>query len=134
MVGFKESQYGDDFEEEGTTSQQKLLSNLIAQSIALATGQKSDNPNQIFPGNRPTNILLGQKLTPYALGALLAFFEHLVVFQGFIWNINAFDQEGVQLGKRLATKVMSLFVSRPKKKAESYPLGEAYLKHLENFS
>jgi glucose-6-phosphate isomerase len=131
MVGFKESQYQDDIVVEGTTSQEKLLSNLFAQSIALATGQKSDNPNQYFPGNRPTNILIGKRLTPYALGALLAFYENLVDFQGFIWGINSFDQEGVQLGKVLATKIIDLFTNRKTENTSTFPLGSAFLTHLE---
>lgn len=129
MVGFAESQCGEDIEVGGTTSQQKLIANFLAQSIALALGQKSDNPNTTFPGNRPTHILMGKKLTPRALGSLLAFYEHLVVFQGFIWGINSFDQEGVQLGKVLANKIIDCFKT---KKWESYPLGEAFYKHLSN--
>jgi len=135
MIGFKKSQYGDDLAYEGTTSQEKLLSNLFAQSLALATGQQSDNPNQFFPGNRPTAILLGEQLTPFSLGALLAFYEHKVAFQGFIWGINSFDQEGVQLGKHLAQKIIDRFAVKHSKKQdkESYPLGEAYLKQLDHF-
>lgn len=125
MVGFKESQCGEDIIIEGTTSQQKLLANLFAQAIALAIGQHSGNPNQFFAGNRPTNILLGQKLTPFALGALLSFYENMVVFQGFIWGINSFDQEGVQLGKVLANKMTDQFKGR-----NSFPLGHAFLKQL----
>jgi glucose-6-phosphate isomerase len=119
FIGFRESQRGDDLKIEGTSSQQKLLANLFAQSIALAVGQPSDNPNQIFLGNRPNRVLLAEKLTPHTLGALLAFYEHKVAFQGFAWNINSFDQEGVQLGKKLATKLLT--------NAE-FPLGSAYLK------
>lgn len=99
FVGFKKNQYGDDLDLQGTTSQEKLLANLFAQAIALAVGQKNPNPNKAFAGNRPSHILLGNQLTPFALGALLAYYEHRVAFQGFIWNINSFDQEGVQLGK-----------------------------------
>ena len=126
ILGFQKSQLGLDLEVEHTTSQQKLLSNLFAQSIALAVGQKNENPNKTFIGNRPNRILLGERLDPFSLGALLAFYEHKVAFQGFIWNINSFDQEGVQLGKKLATKMLSLFG----KKKEPFPLGEAYLRFL----
>jgi len=124
FIGFHQSQCPYDLEVEQTSSQEKLLSNLFAQSIALAVGQKSNNPNQFFPGNRPNRILLGERLDPYALGALLSYYEHKVAFQGFIWNINSFDQEGVQLGKVLATKMLGLFSG----KQEPFPLGEAYLK------
>lgn len=112
FIGFKECQSGVDFEYQDTTSQEKLLSNLFAQSIALAKGQKNQNPNKQFPGNRPNSLLLGKKLTPYALGALLSFYEHKIAFQGFIWGINSFDQEGVQLGKVLADKTLALFKAR----------------------
>lgn len=127
FVGFHHSQYGHDLKIEGTNSQQKLLSNLFAQSIALSVGQKSENPNKVFPGNRPNRILLGEKLTPYHLGALLAYYEHKVAFQGFIWGINSFDQEGVQLGKKLATRMLHLFAGQK----EDFPLGKAYLKFLD---
>lgn len=128
FIGFQQSQYTHDLQIEHTTSQQKLLSNLFAQSIALAIGQKNSNPNKFFPGNRPNSILLGERLNPYTLGALLSYYEHKVAFQGFIWNINSFDQEGVQLGKVLATKMLHLFAGQK----ESFPLGEAYLEFLAN--
>jgi len=126
FIGFSESQFSQDIEVQGTSSQEKLLSNLFAQALALAVGQKSDNPNQNFPGNRPSRVLLGQKLTPYTLGALLAYYEHKVAFQGFVWNINSFDQEGVQLGKILATKFLDVF----KGKTGDFSIGEALLKQL----
>lgn len=131
LVGFKESTYGVDTSVQETTSQQKLLSNLFAQTLALAVGQRSDNPNKVFPGNRPSHILLAKKLTPYTLGSLFAYVEHKVVFEGFIWDINSFDQEGVQLGKVLANKVLDLFHNRAKTKG-TYPLGEALLSHLDS--
>lgn len=123
FIGFAESQYSHDLQIQGTSSQQKLLSNLFAQSIALAIGQKNKNPNKVFLGNRPNRILLGRRLEPYTLGALLSYYENKVAFQGFIWNINSFDQEGVQLGKHLATKMLHLFTPQ----SEPFPLGEAYL-------
>jgi len=106
FIGFKRSQYGRDMEVDGTSSQQKLLANMLAQSVALARGEDSDSPNRAFPGNRPSSILLGQRLTPGSMGALLALYEAKVVFQGFAWNINSFDQEGVQLGKVLADRFL----------------------------
>ena len=134
LIGFKESQYHDDISFQGTSCQEKLLANLFAQSIALAVGQQSDNPNKSFPGNRPNRILFGARLDPYAMGALLAYYEHKVVFQGFIWNINSFDQEGVQLGKKLSLKIIDQFASSKQGKPidpKGFPLGAAYLKHLE---
>ncbi len=131
LVGYRESQRGEDLEVQGTTSQEKLLANLFAQAIALATGKASENPNKFFPGNRPNHILLAQKLTPFTLGALFAYIEHKVVFEGFIWDINSFDQEGVQLGKVLADKINKLFRGRRQgAKEELFALGEAYLDQL----
>lgn len=134
FIGFKESQYADDLNVKGTLSQEKLLANLFAQSIAFATGKKSDNPNQYFPGNRPNHILLAKKCDPFTLGALLAYFEHKVAFQGFIWGINSFDQEGVQLGKVLANKILDFFAKRRKKEeieSKDFPAAQAYLNCLE---
>ncbi|HIJ91029.1 MAG: glucose-6-phosphate isomerase [Desulfobulbaceae bacterium] len=107
FIGFRTSQYGRDLLIEQTTSQEKLVANLLAQVLALATGQADENPNRCFAGNRPSTVLLADRLTPYAMGALLALYEAKVVFQGFIWNINSFDQEGVQLGKKLATRLLA---------------------------
>ncbi|MEN9654578.1 MAG: Glucose-6-phosphate isomerase [Chlamydiota bacterium] len=133
FIGFKESQYGEDMQVAHTTSQEKLLANLFAQSIALATGQASDNPNRVFPGNRPNRMVLAKRLDPYTMGALLAYYEHKVVFQGFLWQINSFDQEGVQLGKVLATKILSHFsTQRTKEKAEPFPVAESYLRQLDS--
>lgn len=129
FIGFAESQFGEDHQFEGTTLQQKLLSNLFAQAIALATGQESDNPNKQFQGNRPSHILLAKRLTPYSLGALLSYFENKVAFEGFLWGINSFDQEGVQLGKVLAKKLIDRFAN-PSKNAP-YPIGDAFIKQLD---
>lgn len=127
LIGFCENQYGKDILVEATSSQQKLLANLFAQSMALAQGQKSSNPNKFFPGNRPNRILLGKRLDSFTMGAILAYFEHKVAFQGFIWNINSFDQEGVQLGKKLAVKILDLYGPKPKE----FPLGQSYLSTLD---
>lgn len=128
IIGFRHAQGEHDFEYKGTTSQEKLLSNLFAQAIALAKGQKNPNPNKQFPGNRPSSMLLANRLTPYSLGALLAYYEHKIAFQGFIWGVNSFDQEGVQLGKVLADKTCSLFAAkRTSSQAEPFPLGQALI-------
>jgi glucose-6-phosphate isomerase len=107
FVGFKESQRGEDVEVEGSSSQTKLNANLAAQIVAFAKGKADSNPNKAFSGGRPSSLIYGQRLTPQALGALLAHFENKVMFQGFIWNLNSFDQEGVQLGKALTKKALS---------------------------
>jgi len=106
FIGFLESQFGQDLEIQGTSSQDKLLANLLAQSLALATGRAYDNPNRRFAGNRPNCLLVAPRLTPFAMGALLAIYEAKIAFQGFIWNLNSFDQEGVQLGKVLANQLL----------------------------
>jgi glucose-6-phosphate isomerase len=107
FIGFLRSQRGEDVEFEGSTSQQKLNANLAAQITAFALGKENSDRNKHFPGNRPSSLLYGEILTPKALGALLAHFENKVMFQGFIWNINSFDQEGVQLGKKLASAALT---------------------------
>ena len=107
FIAFSENQAGDDVVIEGSTSQVKLCANVTAQIIAFACGKKDDNPNKAFAGNRPSSLIYGKQLNPKALGALLAHYENKVMFQGFVWNVNSFDQEGVQLGKKLAKTVLS---------------------------
>ena len=107
FVGFKNNQMGSDVVIQGSTSQQKLCANVAAQIVAFACGKDDENSNKRFAGNRPSSIIIGEKLTPKTLGALLAHYENKVMFQGFAWNLNSFDQEGVQLGKVLATRVLA---------------------------
>ena len=107
FVGFKKSQMATDVVIENSTSQQKLCANVVAQIMAFACGKDDENANKYFAGNRPSSIIVGDQLTPETLGALLAHFENKVMFQGFLWNVNSFDQEGVQLGKVLAKKVLA---------------------------
>ncbi len=107
FIGFRNSQIGTDVDIQGSTSQQKLCANVAAQIVAFACGKSDDNKNKNFEGGRPSSIIIGDMLTPESLGALLAHFENKVMFQGFVWNINSFDQEGVQLGKVLAKKVLA---------------------------
>ena len=107
FVGFKANQMGSDVVIQGSTSQQKLCANVAAQIMAFACGKDDENANKYFPGGRPSSIIIGEQLTPQAVGALLAHFENKVMFQGFCWNLNSFDQEGVQLGKVLAKKVLA---------------------------
>ena len=107
FVGFRRNQAGMDVDIQGSTSQQKLCANVAAQIMAFACGKQDANPNKSFDGGRPSSIIIGRQLTPEALGALLAHFENKVMFQGFCWNLNSFDQEGVQLGKVLAKRVLA---------------------------
>jgi glucose-6-phosphate isomerase len=94
-----------------------LLANVLAQAEALAFGKTADEvkaegtpdwlvPHRVFEGNRPSNMILAERLTPEILGALVALYEHSVFTQGIIWNINSFDQWGVELGKALAQRII----------------------------
>jgi glucose-6-phosphate isomerase len=94
-----------------------LLANVFAQSEALAFGKTPEQvkaegtpewlvPHRVFEGNRPSNTILADRLTPATLGKLVALYEHLVFTQGTIWQINPFDQWGVELGKALAQRII----------------------------
>jgi glucose-6-phosphate isomerase len=83
-----------------------LLANLLAQSEALANGYDADDPHRRYPGNRPSSLLLLDELTPRSLGGLVALYEHSVYAQSVLWGINAFDQWGVELGKRIANDLL----------------------------
>ena len=107
FIAFQKNQTGDDVVIEDSTSQIKLCANVTAQIVAFACGKQDENPNKAFAGNRPSSLIYGEQLNPESLGALLAHYENKVMFQGFVWNVNSFDQEGVQLGKKLAKTVLS---------------------------
>src|SRR5204863_7980393 len=85
-----------------------LMANVFAQTEALAFGQEAPEgqPYREFEGNRPTNTILAEQLTPAVLGKLVALYEHSVFTQGVIWNIDSFDQWGVELGKVLAQRII----------------------------
>ena len=94
-----------------------LMANLFAQGEALAFGKTAEQvaavgtplalvPHRVFEGNRPSNVILAERLTPATLGALIALYEHSVFTQGVIWGIDSFDQWGVELGKVLAQRVL----------------------------
>ncbi|GIV04359.1 MAG: glucose-6-phosphate isomerase [Fimbriimonadales bacterium] len=100
-----------------------LIANMLAQAEALAFGRTAEEvrnrgvparlvPHRTFPGNRPSTILMAPKLTPRSLGALIALYEHAVFTQGVVWNINSFDQWGVELGKELADRIAPELVGR----------------------
>ena len=82
---------------------------MLAQSAALMTGQAAPEGQQhrYYPGNKPSNTLLLKELSPKNFGALIALYEHKVFVQGSIWNINSFDQWGVELGKKMANELLS---------------------------
>lgn len=120
FIGFKNSLFGD------TDHHNKLMANFFAQTEALlqgknpqevreeleSKGMKEDGikdllPFKVFEGNKPTNTLLFDKLTPESLGKLIALYEHKIFVQGVIWNIFSYDQWGVELGKQLATNILT---------------------------
>jgi glucose-6-phosphate isomerase len=94
-----------------------LMSNVFAQAEALAFGKTEEEvqaegtaaaiaPHRVMEGNRPTNVILAERLTPHTLGTLVALYEHSVFTQGVIWGIDSFDQWGVELGKALAQRII----------------------------
>jgi len=94
-----------------------LIANVLAQAEALAFGKTRDEvkaegtpdwlaPHRVFEGNRPSNVIFAERITPSILGQLIALYEHSVFTQGVIWNINSFDQWGVELGKALAQRII----------------------------
>lgn len=102
---------------EDNKHQKMLASNFFAQAEALMVGkdraqlEKEGCPEELIPhktflGNRPTTSIMAQKITPATLGALIAYYEHLTFTEGAVWNINSFDQWGVELGKSLATTIL----------------------------
>ncbi|MGQ7945747.1 glucose-6-phosphate isomerase [Flavobacterium sp. WC2509] len=119
FIGFVKPLYGDEDHHD------KLMSNFFAQTEALMNGKSQEQvqaefdkqglsaekasvllPFKVFAGNKPTNTILIQKLTPKSLGSLIAMYEHKIFVQGFIWNIFSFDQWGVELGKQLANSIL----------------------------
>jgi glucose-6-phosphate isomerase len=106
-----------------------LLANAFAQAEALAFGKSAEQirvegtpdwlvPHRVFDGNRPSNTILAEQLNPETLGKLVALYEHSVFTQGVIWNINSFDQWGVELGKELAQRILPELESREESKFE----------------
>jgi len=127
FIGFKKALHDDE------KSHKKLMSNFIAQSEALMLGKNIESvieelnsnnlnpveidkisPYKVFDGNKPSNSILIESLTPYNLGALISMYEHKIFVQGIIWNIYSFDQWGVELGKQLANEIFKDFSSKSK--------------------
>jgi len=125
LIGFFKSQVTSDNERIQACineNHQELMCNYFAQADALAMGKTEDEvkaegvaenlvQHKVFPGNRPSLLILFEKLTPYTCGQLLALYEHRVAVEGFIWGINSFDQWGVELGKVLAKKLNAAIAS-----------------------
>lgn len=143
FIGFKESLHGN------KNHHDKLMSNFFAQTEALLMGksesqvkeefykqgiskEKADYllPFKVFRGNKPTNTLLIDKLTPESLGSLIALYEHKIFVQGIIWNIFSYDQWGVELGKQLANSILDEINNNSIKPHDSSTLN--LLKHYIN--
>jgi glucose-6-phosphate isomerase len=118
----------------GVTNHQELWSNLIAQPFALATGKEDANPAKSFSGNRPSSTILLNDLSPENIGRLLAFYEAKTVFEAFIWDINPFDQFGVELGKILATDIRKEMATKNQDESHTFenvdPISKFYLTTL----
>jgi glucose-6-phosphate isomerase len=117
FIGFAQPNVAHGWVSDGDVDQHELLlANLLAQAEALAFGKTSDEvaadgvradlvPHRTFPGGRPSTMILTRSLTPSVLGQLIALYEHIVFVQGCIWQVNSYDQWGVELGKALATRI-----------------------------
>ena len=118
----------------GVTNHQELWSNLIAQPFALAQGKEDANPAKSFSGNRPSSTILLNDLSPENIGRLLAFYEAKTVFEAFIWDINPFDQFGVELGKILATDIRKEMATKNQDESHTFenvdPISKFYLTTL----
>lgn len=118
----------------GVTNHQELWSNLIAQPFALAQGKEDTNPAKSFSGNRPSSTILLNDLSPENIGRLLAFYEAKTIFEAFIWDINPFDQFGVELGKILATDIRKEMATKNKDASHTFdnvdPISKFYLTTL----
>jgi glucose-6-phosphate isomerase len=132
FIGFAQSLHGNQ------DHQDKLISNFLAQTEALLNGKtkkevleelKSNNLSEeeinsvlsfkVFRGNKPTNTIFIQKLSPESLGKLIALYEHKIFVQGVIWNIFSYDQFGVELGKQLANTILSEINGGPQKEHDT---------------
>ncbi|MGM0787297.1 MAG: glucose-6-phosphate isomerase [Thermodesulfobacteriota bacterium] len=119
----------------GVTNHQEIWANLIAQPQALARGSSAEaHPARSFEGNRPSSVILLSSLSPQNIGRLLAFYEAKTVYEAFIWDINPFDQYGVELGKNLASGIREQMAARNTDPGHSFNTGDsvsdAYLEIL----
>jgi len=133
FIGFVQSQHDLCLDDEKLSSHDELMANFFAQPDALATGKTAEEvlkegtqedlvPHKVFGGNRPSVSLLFPKLTAYATGQILSIYEHRTATQGFLWDINSFDQWGVELGKKLAIDIRDKFL-RARNDQQLDPLG-----------
>lgn len=129
FIGYCRSQTPVDLKGEVVSNHDELMSNFFSQPDALACGKtidelKAENvpeklwPHKFFPGDRPSLQFLFDELTPFSVGQLLAIYEHRTDVEGFIWDVNSFDQWGVELGKALAKDVRS-FLAKNREKTDN---------------
>ncbi|MBF0226033.1 MAG: glucose-6-phosphate isomerase [Desulfobacterales bacterium] len=122
----------------GVTNHQELWANLIAQPMALAEGKDSEDKAKFFPGNRPSSTILLNDLSPESIGRILSFYEARTVYEAFIWDLNPFDQFGVELGKKLASSIRKQMEEKNKnadyKVSSIDPISEFYVNTLFNGS
>ncbi|MCF7559773.1 glucose-6-phosphate isomerase [Sabulilitoribacter multivorans] len=137
FIGFKESLHGN------KDHQDKLISNFLAQTEALLNGKteaeviaentpKNIIPFKVFQGNKPTNTIFINRLSPESLGKLIAMYEHKIFVQGIVWNIFSYDQFGVELGKQLASKILQEFNNTAKSEHDSST--QSLLSYYKNIS
>lgn len=149
FVGFMESQRPVELDNEPVSNHDELMSNFFAQPDALAIGKtltdlaqegvpENLREHKVFSGNRPSSSMLMTKLDAFAIGQLLAIYEHRTAVQGFIWGLNSFDQWGVELGKVLAKQVRTQLTASRKSNAQvqgfnssTSAMIEAYLAHAK---
>jgi len=107
---------------------QELWANLIAQPMALAAGKDDGDKSKFFSGNRPFSTILLEDLSPENVGRLLAFYEAKTVFEAFVWDINPFDQFGVELGKNLASGIRKEMAAKNQDKNHRFDHSDAITK------
>jgi glucose-6-phosphate isomerase len=118
----------------GNQPQQQLaIANCLAQAEAFAFGQASDQPYKVHAGSRPSTLLMFRRLDPFTLGALIALYEHKVYVQSVVWGVNAFDQWGVELGKKLCERIVPLVRGTASAPADSSPSLRAALQFLSQY-
>jgi glucose-6-phosphate isomerase len=135
FIGVIDPHYGSySVKSKGVTNHQELWANLIAQPQALAAGKEDANTAKFFSGNRPSSTILIKDLSPENIGRLLSFYEAKTVFEAFVWDINPFDQFGVELGKIMATDIRKEMAEKNKNPDYQFDnrdsIKEFYLKTL----
>ena len=135
FIGVRQPQYTQYHSlSKGVTNHQELWANMLAQARSLAVGADNPDPARHFSGNRPSSTIVLDDLSPRNVGRLLSFYEARTVYEGFIWGVNAFDQFGVQLGKRVASSLRDQMAAHNQDKGHAFegidPISKYYLELL----